>query len=124
MACPRCGSATGPGAAFCATCGADLAVATAGPMPGAKPVPARLVATEPYRTSTTAIAGFVSAFFCGVLGLILSLLAYGECKRSNGKVGGEGLTVAGIVVSCVLGVVQLVYAAGALVVLTHHHHSY
>src|SRR4051812_886910 len=53
------------------------------------------------RTSGLAIAGFVCSFFCGVLGLILSILGRNECKRSGGTVGGEGLALAGIIISCV-----------------------
>jgi len=55
----------------------------------------------PTRTSGLAIAGFVCSFFCGVLGLILSILGRNECKRSGGTVGGEGLALAGIIISCV-----------------------
>lgn len=54
------------------------------------------------RTSGLAIAGFVCSFFCGVLGLILSILGRNECKRSGGTVGGEGLALAGIIISCVM----------------------
>jgi hypothetical protein len=54
------------------------------------------------RTSGLAIAGFVCSFFCGLLGLILSILGRNECKRSGGTVGGEGLALAGIVISCVM----------------------
>jgi type II secretory pathway pseudopilin PulG len=62
----------------------------------AMPMP---VAGVPMRTSGMAIAGFVLSFFCGVLGLIFSILGYNECKRSNGTVGGQGLAIAGIVLS-------------------------
>jgi type II secretory pathway pseudopilin PulG len=54
------------------------------------------------RTSGLAIAGFVCSFFCGVLGLILSILGRNECKRSGGTVGGEGLALAGIIISCIM----------------------
>lgn len=53
------------------------------------------------RTSGMAIAGFVLSFFCGLLGLIFSLIGYNECKASNGTVGGEGLALAGIIISLV-----------------------
>src|SRR6185295_98152 len=55
----------------------------------------------PSRTSGLAIAGFVCSFFCGVLGLILSILGRNECKRSGGTIGGEGLALAGIIISCI-----------------------
>src|SRR4051794_10914079 len=52
------------------------------------------------RTSGLAIAGFVCSFFCGLLGLIFSILGYNESRRSGGTVGGEGLALAGIIISC------------------------
>lgn len=56
----------------------------------------------PTRTSGLAIAGFVCSFFCGLLGLILSIMGRNECKRSGGTVGGEGLALAGIIISSVM----------------------
>src|SRR3954463_16701062 len=53
------------------------------------------------RTSGLAIAGFVCSFFCGVLGLILSIMGRNECKRSGGAVGGAGLALAGIIISSI-----------------------
>src|SRR5689334_20933386 len=66
-----------------------------------------------YRTSGLAIAGFVCSFFCGLLGLILSIMGRNECKRSGGTVGGEGLALAGIIISSValaLGVLGILAA--------------
>lgn len=66
------------------------------------------------RTSGLAIAGFVCSFFFGLLGLIFSILGHSECKRSGGTVRGEGLAIAGIVISiawivvCVIGVVAAI----------------
>ncbi len=54
------------------------------------------------RTSGLAIAGFICSFFCSVLGLILSIMGRNECKRSGGTVGGEGLALAGIIISSIL----------------------
>ena len=62
------------------------------------------------RTSGMAIAGFVLSFFCGLLGLIFSLIGYNECKASNGTVGGEGLALAGIIISIVGMVLGLLIA--------------
>lgn len=53
----------------------------------------------PTRTSGMAIAGFVLSFFCGLLGLIFSVIGYNECQNSNGMVTGQGLAIAGIVIS-------------------------
>ena len=53
------------------------------------------------RTSGMAIAGFVLSFFCSLLGLIFSIIGYNECKRSGGQVTGDGLALAGIIISIV-----------------------
>ncbi|HEU4731483.1 MAG TPA: DUF4190 domain-containing protein [Kofleriaceae bacterium] len=76
-------------------------------MPYPPPLP------PPSRTSGLAIAGFICSFFCGVLGLILSILGRNECKRSGGMVKGEGLALAGIIISSVflaLSVIGIVAA--------------
>jgi type II secretory pathway pseudopilin PulG len=64
-----------------------------------------------YRTSGLAIAGFVCSFFCSVVGLILSIMGRNECKRSGGTIGGEGLALAGIIIS----IVFLAFAALGIV---------
>ncbi len=114
MNCPTCGATNQPNAAFCSQCATNLLVP-----PGAMPPPP--VAPNPYgnpyanpmggyqdpayyapvatRTSGMAIAGFVLSFFCGLLGLIFSCIGYSECKKSQGQVTGEGLAIAGIVIS-------------------------
>jgi hypothetical protein len=50
-------------------------------------------------TSGLAIAGFVCSFFCGLLGLILSILGLNEIGTSNGTIAGRGFAIAGIVLS-------------------------
>ena len=55
-----------------------------------------------------AIAGFVLSFFCGLLGLILSIVAIGQINGSMGKQSGKGLAIAGVVIASVnilLGIV-------------------
>jgi Tfp pilus assembly protein PilE len=101
MNCPTCGRLQAPGTAICTACGAHIA-AMGQPMPG--------IAT---RTSGLAIAGFVCAFFCSLLGLILSILGLSEINKSNGAVKGKGLAIAGIIISC-LSVVLGILAAVAI----------
>lgn len=74
-----------------------------------------MAANQELRTGTSgmAIAGFVLSFFCGLLGLIFSLIGYNECRASDGRIGGEGLALAGIIISIIsmlLGV--MIVAAG------------
>jgi len=110
MNCPTCGATNQPNAAFCSQCATNLLVppAAAPPNPyannpygnpmgyGQDPAYYAPVAT---RTSGMAIAGFVLSFFCALLGLIFSCIGYSECKKSGGTVTGEGLAIAGIVIS-------------------------
>jgi hypothetical protein len=44
-----------------------------------------------------AIAGFVLAFFCSILGLIFSIIGLNQAKARNQ--GGQGLAIAGIIIS-------------------------
>ena len=90
LTCSKCRSVQLP-APFCSTCGASLLVG--GTMPAIPPPPVQT------RSSGMAITGFVLSFFCGVLGLIFSIIGFRECKKSQGKMTGEGLALAGIVIS-------------------------
>lgn len=59
-----------------------------------------------------AIAGFITAFFCGVVGLVLSIRARKETddyNKSLGGLGGKGLTTAGIIISIVNIVFEVAY---------------
>lgn len=46
-----------------------------------------------------AITSLVCSFFCGLLGIILGIIAIGQINKSNE--GGKGLAIAGIVVGAV-----------------------
>jgi len=48
-----------------------------------------------------AIAGFVCAFLCSILGLILSGVALSQINASGGTQKGKGLAIAGIVISII-----------------------
>lgn len=91
--CSKCASAWPQGTPFCSTCGTSLLMG--GVLPAFPPVP------TPPRTSGMAITGFVLSFFCGVLGLIFSLIGYFDCKKSHGQLQGEGFALAGIILSLV-----------------------
>jgi hypothetical protein len=110
MNCPTCGAANQPNAAFCSQCATNLLVPPGAAPPNpygqpgyGNPMPygqdPAYYAPVPTRTSGMAIAGFVLSFFCSLLGLIFSCIGYSECKKSNGQVTGEGLAIAGIIIS-------------------------
>jgi len=64
-----------------------------------------------------AIAGFISAFFCGIVGLILSIKARGQIKASGGAQGGWGFTTGGIIVSIIMMAIYLIWMAALVVEL-------
>ena len=102
MTCPTCGMSVPTGMFACPKCGTQVgAVAGVGMpgMPGMPNLPGAMGQMGAPRTSGLAIAGFVCSFFCSLLGLVLSILGYSECKRSNGMVKGTGLAIAGMVIS-------------------------
>lgn len=119
MTCPRCQTINPEGHAACVSCGAPLHAPPPGPPPAGYPPPGPPPAGYPppggyappgyvmmpvgvqTRTSGMAIAGFVLAFFCSLLGLIFSIIGYNEAKKSNGTVTGEGLALAGIIISII-----------------------
>jgi hypothetical protein len=53
----------------------------------------------PARTSGTAIAGLVFAFLCPIIGLVIAWKAQREIEMSGGRLKGQGLATAGIVIS-------------------------
>jgi hypothetical protein len=99
-----------PGVPFCSTCGANVAT-------GLPPGTPMMSYPMPTRTSGMAIAGFVLSFFCGLLGLIFSIMGRNECKRSDGRVGGGGLALAGIIISIVHLVGTVLYVVFVLVLV-------
>jgi len=59
--------------------------------------------------NSLAISGFICAFFCGIVGLILSIKARGQIRACGGAQGGWGFTTGGIIVSIVNLVLTTLY---------------
>src|SRR5262249_23703819 len=81
---------------------------------------------QPTRTSGMAIAGFVCSFFCGLLGLIFSIMGRNECKRSGGTVGGAGLALPGIIISSIslaMGLIGMLAAIAIPAFMDYTHRS-
>jgi len=86
------------------------------PPPGAFPVPpavhrggsaakeAKGAEAAP-KLSGLAVAGFILAFLCGPLGLLLSLIAFVQIKTSKGRLRGEWLAVTGVIIGVLFLVV-------------------
>jgi len=51
------------------------------------------------KTNGLAIAALVCSFFCGILGIILGIVAIGQINKTNE--GGKGLAIAGIAIGAV-----------------------
>jgi hypothetical protein len=74
------------------------------PPPGYGAPPPGYVMEQPMvsgqsRTSGMAIGGFICSFLCGLLGLILSIIAVNQINKSMGMLRGKGLAMAGIIIS-------------------------
>jgi hypothetical protein len=65
--------------------------------------------------SSLAIAGLLSSICCGLVGLVISIAAIAECDRSGGRIKGQRLATAGVVIA-------LVNLAVGLALATCQHH--
>jgi len=73
------------------------------------------------KTNTFAIVGLVASFFIALVGLIFSIVALGQIKRTGE--GGRGLAIAGIIISSlaiVLGAIGLVFYFLVIVAYSSH----
>ena len=61
------------------------------------------------KTSAMAIIGFIFAFLCNFVGLILSIIALVRINGSKGQLRGKGVALAGIILSAIFLVVSIVY---------------
>jgi len=110
MTCANCGKEARPGDTFCRNCGASLTP----PPPAAPPDYAR----RPEKTSGWAVASLIFgalAYMClpilgAILAIVFGILGRKETKKSEGRVGGQGISTAGIV----LGAINLVFMVAIL----------
>ncbi len=98
MFCSSCGNAVATDENFCRVCGKQILtpVATTNP-PVVMGVPA-----VPARTSGKAVASLICGILFifilpAILAIVLGHLALSEIKRSNGRITGNGLAIAGLV---------------------------
>jgi len=105
MFCPTCGTENPDGAGYCNRCGRSLHPEAAAPwQASATPPPA--VYTGPAENSKKAIASLVCGVLAmvfgillipGILAIVYGHLALSQIKRSAGRLKGEGLAIAGLV---------------------------
>ncbi len=112
--CPRCAAPNLDTAVTCAACGSQLSAPPGAPGPGATPPPPAAYTGYPPaggRMNGLAIAGFVCAFLCWPAGLIMSIIAYNQCKANPEELRGQGFALAGIIISAVFAVVAIIQIA-------------
>lgn len=115
MQCAKCGAENDPRANYCNRCGVPMTPGSVSPPP---PLP-----TAGVQTSGKAIAslvlGIISIFGCvfGVVaaipGIILGFIARSEIKRQPDRVSGEGVALAGIILSAIGTVIGVVIILGS-----------
>lgn len=114
MFCAKCGAGLVNNSQFCKACGAPVAAA--------QNTPATTVPAGPQQTSGKAVASLACGclFFVGltsIAAVILGHLALSEIRRSAGRLKGEGLAIAGLVLGY-LGIasVPFILIVAALVI--------
>lgn len=62
---------------------------------------------KPQKTNTVSVVGFILAFFVPLIGLILSIVGISQASKRNEK--GKGFAIAGIIISILNGILQLIF---------------
>jgi hypothetical protein len=59
--------------------------------------------------NSLAVVGFILAFLCAPVGVILSFVARSQINNSGGTQGGKGFTMAGIIIGIINTIINIVY---------------
>jgi len=59
-----------------------------------------------------ALLGFIFSFFCGIAGLIMSIIGIIKIGKSGGTLTGKGFAIAGIIIGSIFFILQVIYAIG------------
>lgn len=112
MRCENCGDENqSQGATACASCGAALPVV--GTQPAQPPQSAPSTSGMAIASLVLAVLGFITFGLTGIVGVILGIVALSQIGRSSGRVVGNGLAVAGIIVGA-FSLLFLVMAAAIM----------
>lgn len=116
--CIHCGHEVPDNAVICPTCGANISYANGGEVGGQTYAQHAPRVDDEY--SALSIAGFILSFFTALIGLIISIVAFNEAKRS-GSAKSKSFAKAGIIISSVemglgvlAGVIYFVFVIAVL----------
>ena len=101
--CAACGNAMNTADRFCRVCGAQVTSAPAVTAPAAS---APAAPAQPPETSGMAVASLVSGLFLfffpmSIVAIVLGHLSLSQIRKSAGRLKGEGLAIAGLVLGYV-----------------------
>src|SRR5215471_10879972 len=103
--CSRCGARLRADAAFCSSCGQVLQSPGQAPMPGVMTSGTAYTTTESSgKAIASMILGILSLFFliiAGIPAIILGHISLSQVKKSGGRITGEGMAMAGLILGYV-----------------------
>ena len=107
MLCPGCGTNVADVSLFCSTCGQSFAPAqgaSAGPQTSS--LPPRFTAQTSGKAVASLVCGIINIFPLFIVAIILGHISLSEIKKSAGRLKGEGLAIAGLILGY-LGIVAI-----------------
>lgn len=107
MLCPACGTNVADVSLFCSTCGKSFApaqAASAGSL--ASSLPPGVAAQTSGKAIASLVCGIINIFPLFIVAIILGHISLSEIKKSAGRLKGEGLAIAGLILGY-LGIVAI-----------------
>jgi type IV pilus assembly protein PilA len=111
--CPKCGLSVPETNRFCAACGADVypGASAATPTAGVTPVQAE-TSGKAIASLVLGICVFVLGILTGIPAIIFGHLAHSDIKKSGGRLQGDGMAIAGLI----LGYLSIVFIPFILII--------
>src|SRR6204780_4478782 len=119
MFCSSCGNEVPTGERFCRVCGKEVSV---GGVPAPTLAPAAEGTVFPAQTSGKAVTSlvcglFLFAFPFSILAIIFGHLGVSEIRRSAGRLKGEGIAIAGLILGYVgLAIIPVILIIAAIAI--------
>lgn len=118
MYCPGCGNQIAMGATYCSQCGRPA-------MPSGASEGQRFQQAVAQTSSGLAIGALIMSLVFPVVGLIMGYLAKKEIRNANGRLSGDGLATAAIVIGwifTIFGAILIVIGIGALISTANYYY--